>query len=73
MMTEYPKIIGLTGGIGCGKTLVSNQFAKLGVPIVDLDIISHQLTAANQPILNLSMISSPCSLPREDHSCPVPS
>ncbi len=45
--------VALTGGIGCGKSLASDQFAELGVPIIDLDVISHQLTAANQPLLGL--------------------
>jgi len=36
--------IGLTGGIGSGKTAASNLFAKLGVPIIDADIIGHRIT-----------------------------
>lgn len=44
--------VALTGGIGCGKSEATKIFAKLGVPIVDLDIISHQLTAANQPLVD---------------------
>lgn len=43
-----PTIIGLTGGIGSGKTTVSHLFQKLGVPIIDADVISHQLTEKNQ-------------------------
>lgn len=43
-------IVALTGGIGSGKSEASNAFAKLGVPIVDLDAISHHLTAENQPL-----------------------
>ena len=37
--------VGLTGGIGAGKTLVSNLFAELGIPVVDADKISRELTA----------------------------
>lgn len=37
-------IVGLTGGIGCGKSSVSKGFAALGVPIVDTDRIAHALT-----------------------------
>jgi dephospho-CoA kinase len=40
-------LIGLTGGIGSGKTAVSDQLAKLGAGIIDTDIIAHQITAAN--------------------------
>ena len=36
--------IGLTGGIGCGKTTVANFFAELGVSIIDTDVIAHSLT-----------------------------
>ncbi|NOT66895.1 MAG: dephospho-CoA kinase [Methylophilaceae bacterium] len=44
-------VVGLTGGIGSGKSEATRIFASLGVPIVDVDVISHQLTAAGQPIL----------------------
>ncbi|AWD32209.1 Dephospho-CoA kinase [Candidatus Kinetoplastibacterium sorsogonicusi] len=39
--------IGLTGGIGSGKTTVSNMLNNLGVKIIDTDIISHSLTTPN--------------------------
>ncbi|OYY21234.1 MAG: dephospho-CoA kinase [Polynucleobacter sp. 24-46-87] len=38
-------LIGLTGGIGSGKTAVSNLLGELGVGIIDTDLISHQITA----------------------------
>jgi dephospho-CoA kinase len=44
-------IVALTGGIGSGKSEASNIFAELGLPIVDLDVISHALTAAKQPLI----------------------
>ncbi len=44
-------IVALTGGIGCGKTEAAKIFTTLDVPIVDLDIIAHQLTAENQPLV----------------------
>ncbi|WP_374489174.1 dephospho-CoA kinase [Zoogloea sp.] len=37
-------ILGLTGGIGSGKTAVANCFAALGVPVIDTDLIAHGLT-----------------------------
>lgn len=43
--------VALTGGIGSGKSEAANAFAALGVPIVDLDVIAHQLTAPNQPLV----------------------
>ena len=39
--------IGLTGGIGCGKSTVANLFAAHGATIVDTDEIAHSLTAPN--------------------------
>ena len=38
--------VGLTGGIGCGKSVVAEAFAALGVPVIDTDVIAHQLTAS---------------------------
>jgi dephospho-CoA kinase len=46
MPTEKHKFaVGLTGGIGCGKTTVANMFAELGATLVDTDEIAHALTA----------------------------
>ena len=41
------KVIGLTGGIGSGKTTVSDLFEELGIEVVDADVVSRQLTAVN--------------------------
>lgn len=43
--------IGLTGGIGCGKSTVSRLFEQLGAPIIDADEVSHQLIQIGQPAL----------------------
>ena len=40
-----PYCIGLTGGIGAGKSAASQRFAELGADIVDADVISSALTA----------------------------
>jgi dephospho-CoA kinase len=37
--------VGLTGGIGCGKSTVADLFAAHGAALVDTDVIAHQLTA----------------------------
>lgn len=44
MTSTGPLIIGLTGGIGSGKSAVTNRFAALGASIVDTDEIAHSLT-----------------------------
>ena len=48
---RLPYIVALTGGIASGKTLISDEFAKLGVPIVDTDIISREIVEPGQPAL----------------------
>lgn len=44
-------IIGLTGGIGSGKSAASEAFENLGVRIIDTDRISHLLTSVNSDCL----------------------
>ncbi len=44
-------IIGLTGGIGSGKTLVSDRLAELGVPIIDTDVLAREIVEPGQPAL----------------------
>lgn len=36
--------VGLTGGIGCGKSTVAEMFAALDIPVIDTDVIAHQFT-----------------------------
>jgi dephospho-CoA kinase len=45
-------VIGLTGGIGSGKTTVANLFSALGVPLIDADVIARELVTAGSPVLN---------------------
>ncbi|MDD5412303.1 MAG: dephospho-CoA kinase [Methylobacter sp.] len=44
--------VGLTGGIGCGKTTVAKVFAKLNIPVIDADEIAHRLVEKGQPALD---------------------
>lgn len=41
-----PFVVGLTGGIGSGKSAAADGFGALGAAVVDTDLIAHQLTAA---------------------------
>ena len=50
-----PKIIGLTGGIGSGKTTVANLFASLGIPVFNADDAAKQLMQ-NSPIIKNQLI-----------------
>ncbi|MDP3589007.1 MAG: dephospho-CoA kinase [Methylobacter sp.] len=43
--------VGLTGGIGCGKSTVAKIFADLNVPVLDADDIAHRLVEKGQPAL----------------------
>lgn len=42
-------VIGVTGGIGSGKTTVANLFSSLGVPVIDADELARQVVAPGQP------------------------
>jgi dephospho-CoA kinase len=44
--------VGLTGGIGSGKTTVSNLFENLGVAVIDTDVIARELVNNNASVLN---------------------
>ena len=49
-------IIGLTGGIGSGKTAVSDIFQGLGITVVDADLASRVVVEKGREELNLSLI-----------------
>ncbi|WP_019615017.1 dephospho-CoA kinase [Psychromonas ossibalaenae] len=46
-------IIGLTGGIGCGKSTVSAFFAQLNITVIDADLVARQVVSKDQPALAL--------------------
>ncbi|MDH5423662.1 MAG: dephospho-CoA kinase [Gammaproteobacteria bacterium] len=41
--------VGLTGGIGCGKSTVASLFSKLGINVIDTDVIAHQIMQPDGP------------------------
>jgi len=44
--------VGITGGIGCGKTTIANLFnSNFNIPVIDADIIAHQLVEPGKPAL----------------------
>jgi len=45
--------VGLTGGIGCGKTTVSRLFEAKGIPVIDADVIAHAIVQKGEPALTL--------------------
>jgi dephospho-CoA kinase len=44
-------VVGLTGGIGCGKSTVARMFEALGATVIDADAIVHELQAPGTPLL----------------------
>ena len=44
-------VVGLTGGIGSGKTEASREFARLGATVIDTDVLAHELVEPGQPAL----------------------
>lgn len=49
--SKRPYIVGITGGIGSGKTTVSHMFAELGAKVIDADIVSRDLLSPGSPAL----------------------
>ncbi len=50
-VSTNPMIIGLTGGISSGKSTASSYFKKLNIPVIDSDLIVHDLWEKNQKMM----------------------
>jgi dephospho-CoA kinase len=61
-LNTRPLVIGLTGGIGSGKSTVAGLFAELGVPVIDADQLAHELASPGQPAFEeiLAQFGSDC-------------
>lgn len=44
-------VVAITGGIGSGKTTVANQFAALGIEVIDADLIAREVVEPGTPAL----------------------
>ena len=44
-------ILGLTGGIGSGKSAASHWFEQQGIHVVDADVVAREIVAVGQPAL----------------------
>jgi dephospho-CoA kinase len=49
---KHMLVVGLTGGIGSGKTTVANGFSALGVSVIDTDQLARELVEPGQPALD---------------------
>lgn len=45
-------VVGLTGGIACGKTTVANMFLELGIPVIDADELAREVVLPGTPGLD---------------------
>lgn len=61
-------VVALTGGIGSGKSTVSDYFATLGVPIIDTDVIARQLVVINYPCYDAIVQKFGSSILDDKHS-----
>jgi len=55
--SSHPLRIGLTGGIGCGKTTVCHLFEELGITIIDADIVAREIVQPDEIAL-LEIVSA---------------
>jgi len=60
--------VGLTGGIGSGKSTVAELFAERGVPVIDTDVIARELTAPDSAALIAIQDAFGDAVMREDGS-----
>ena len=68
-------VVGLTGGIGSGKSTVSAALAELGAVVIDADATARELQEPGQPVFNRKArmrMRRPLSLTRATYGCGDP-
>jgi len=63
-----PWVLGLTGGIGSGKTTVAALFSKRGIPIIDTDQLAREITEPGQPALKEIVDHFGVKILEQDHT-----
>lgn len=48
-MMQNKKLVGITGGSGCGKSHLSSLLRQRGIPVIDCDLVSREVMAKNTP------------------------
>jgi dephospho-CoA kinase len=66
MEIKTAEVIGLTGGIATGKSMVSGMFRKLGAFVVDADKIARELTGPDSPLMEKLVESFGVEIMAED-------
>jgi len=62
---KHTLVVGLTGGIGSGKTTVANGFSAHGVTVIDADQLARELVRPGQPALDeiIALFGQDCITP----------
>lgn len=48
-MMQNKRLIGITGGSGCGKSYLSGRLREKGIPVIDCDLVSREIMAKDTP------------------------
>jgi dephospho-CoA kinase len=52
MTEESPQLLGITGNIACGKSLVSSILRELGAEVIDADLVAHEMMQPGSEVLD---------------------
>lgn len=52
MPEESPRLLGITGNIACGKSLVSSILSELGAEVIDADLVAHEMMQPGSTVLD---------------------